>query len=261
MRKNRVLAACRDGAVSIGSWVSTNDALCAQIMANSGFDWLVVDMEHGPVPITGVQHAINAIRTTTTEPFVRAGWNASASIQLALDCGASGIMVPMINTVDDARRAVRDTRFEPIGQRSRGGVRAALSFATSAPTYFARANDELLLMAQIETVEAIANLDAIASVDGIDCLFVGPNDLAASYGLDYPQAWEQKSSAYAEAIAIVPRTAKRCGKIPGILASSAAMARECIDLGYTLVGIGSDATLLWNAAKRERGLVEVPPVA
>src|SRR3974390_1070362 len=125
MRENRVKRACAEGRVSVGAWVNTNDAACAQIMAKSGFEWLVVDMEHGPVPITAVQAAVTVIRTTSAEPFVRASWNSSSAIQTALDCGVSGIVVPMVNTRADAEQVVRDTRFSPLGERSRGGVRAA----------------------------------------------------------------------------------------------------------------------------------------
>ena len=259
MRQNTVKRACLEGGVRVGSFVSSNDAQNAQTMANSGFDWLVVDMEHGPVPITSLQSAVTAIRTTATEPFVRASWNASTPIQTALDCGASGILIPMINTRADAESAVRDSRFWPLGERSRGGVRHAMSFETDAPTYFARANDEVLLMVQIETAEAVRNIEAIASVAGVDCLFVGPNDLASTYGLEYPQAWANRSGEYADAIVAVPRLARKHGKIAGILAASTAMANECIALGYTLVGVGSDITILWSAARRTRAEVNAAP--
>lgn len=260
MRENSVKKACMKGGVSIGSWVSSNDALCAQIMANSGFDWLLIDMEHGPVPISSVQAAVTAIRTTTTEPFVRAAWQSSAAIQGALDCGVSGIMIPMINSASDAKAAVRDACFVPLGERSRGGIRHALSFQTDASTYYARANDEIFVIAQIETKEAINNLDEIAAVEGVDCLFVGPNDLAASFGFEYPKVWQSKEGGYAAAIDAVPRIARNHGKIPGILATSAEMANECIERGYTFVGVASDVTLLWEAARRVRQGIKVPVV-
>jgi 2-keto-3-deoxy-L-rhamnonate aldolase RhmA len=256
VRKNLVRAACYAGDVSIGTFVSISDPVSAQIFAHSNYAWLVIDMEHGPVPMAALGGIINAIRATATEPFVRAQWNTSAAIQVALDHGASGVMVPMVNTADDARSAVGDVRFSPLGARSRGGVRVGLSFDTDSPTYFREANDEVLLMAQIETAEAIENLDEIAALAGIDCLFVGPNDLAASYGLEYPAAWQGKSGGYAAAIDAVPAAAKRHGKIAGILAGSPAMANECIERGYTLVGSGTDATMLWEAARRVRAEIK-----
>lgn len=252
MRTNHVKAATLGGKVSYGSWLSSNDAMIAQIMANSGFDWLLIDMEHGPVPITAVEEMVTAIRTTAVEPFVRAAWNTSAAIQLALDAGASGVMIPMINSRAEAEAAVKDACFWPLGERSRGGIRHALSFQTDGPTYFAKGNDEIFVMAQVETVEAVAALDEIAAVKGIDCLFVGPNDLASTYGLDYPKCWGRKSGPYAEAIDKVPQIARKHGKVPGILATGVEMAKECVARGYTLVGVASDVNLLWSAAKRTR---------
>jgi 4-hydroxy-2-oxoheptanedioate aldolase len=257
MRQNLVKRACREGRVQVGSFITTNDPLCAQIMANSGFEWVLVDMEHGPVPISALQTAVTAIRTTATEPFVRAAWNASAAIQTALDSGVSGIMIPMINTRADAESAVRDTRYFPLGERSRGGIRQVLSFQTDTPGYVAEANDAVLVMAQIETAEGIANLEEIAAVDGIDCLFVGPNDLASTYGVAFPGSWDDKSTAYAAALAAVPKVARKHGKFAGIQVISPAMANECIALGYTLVGVGADAAFLWSAARRVRAEVNV----
>lgn len=256
MRRNLVKHACAAGAVRVGSFVNANEPLIALIMAQSGFDWLLVDMEHGPVPLTALQGMVSALRGTGAEPFVRAAWNASAPIQTALDCGVSGIMIPMINSRADAESAVRDTRFWPLGERSRGGVRHAVSFETDAPTYYARANDEVLVMAQIETKAAIANLEEIAAVEGIDCLFVGPNDLASTYDLPYPAAWEIRSGAYRDAVVSVPAIARKHGKFAGILAASTAMANECMELGYSLVGVGNDATILAAAARRTRGELE-----
>ena len=143
MRKNLVRAACYSGEVSIGTFVSIADPVSAQIFAHSNFAWLVIDMEHGPVPMAALSGIINAIRATATEPFVRAQWNTSAAIQVALDHGASGVMVPMVNSAADAQRAVDDVRFSPLGARSRGGVKVALSVDTDSATYFRTANDEV----------------------------------------------------------------------------------------------------------------------
>jgi 2-keto-3-deoxy-L-rhamnonate aldolase RhmA len=259
MRHNQVKRACLEGRVQVGSFIATNDPLCAQIMANSGFEWVLVDMEHGPVPISALQTAVIAIRTTETEPFVRAAWNSSAAIQTALDSGVSGIMIPMISTRAEAEAAVRDARYLPVGERSRGPMRAVLSFGTDFAGYSNAANTEVLVMAQIETAEAIENLDDIASVEGIDCLFIGPNDLASTYGVAFPPAWEHKDSAYFKAIAGLPAVARKHGKIAGIQVVSPEMANECIALGFTLVGVGADAGFLWNAARRTRAEVNARP--
>jgi 4-hydroxy-2-oxoheptanedioate aldolase len=252
MRENTVKRACLEGRVQVGSLISTSDPVNALIMANSGFEWVMVDMEHGPVPLAALQTSVAVIRTTTTEPFVRAAWNTSAAIQPALDCGVSGIMIPMISTRADAEAAVRDARYLPLGERSRGGILSGISFGTDSATYRDRANDEVLLIAQIETLEAIQNLDDIAAVAGLDCLFVGPADLAMTYGVDAHRTWADKSSAYYAAIAGVPAVARKHGKIPGIQAADTKMAHECMDLGFTLIGVGSDAGLLMAAARRTR---------
>jgi 4-hydroxy-2-oxoheptanedioate aldolase len=165
-------------------------------------------------------------------------------------------MIPMISTRADAEAAVRDARYLPLGDRSKGGMLAALSFGTDSTTYRERANDEILVMAQIETVEAIRNLEDIAAVDGIDCLFVGPNDLASTYGVDARRTWDDKNSEYFAAIAGVPAVARKHGKIPGVQAGDAAMANECIGLGFTLIGVGGDVNLLYAAARRLRAEVK-----
>jgi 4-hydroxy-2-oxoheptanedioate aldolase len=258
VRENLALRAFREGRVSVGATVGTNDVLCAQIMATSGFDWLYIDMEHGPVPFADVQNAIVAIRTTTTEPFVRTRWNDATSIEQALDCGASGIIVPMINNRADAEAVVAHARYRPLGERSRGGLRAAFSFATDRGTYLREANDRVLVLVQIETAEAVANIEEIMGVEGINGVFVGPNDLASSYGLVYPRDWEKRPTAYATAIDDIPGIARKHGKIPGIQAANAARANECIERGYLFVGVGSDATILAAGAQRERAGVNLP---
>ncbi|MGP6158382.1 MAG: HpcH/HpaI aldolase family protein [Vulcanimicrobiaceae bacterium] len=240
------------GRLVVGAWCMLGDGLAAEIMANAGYDWLLVDMEHGPVSLGAAQAMITAIRTTDTTPLVRVPWNDSASIQLALDSGPYGILVPMVNTLADARRALSDARFLPLGARSWGGARAPLAYGTTGLGYYEGANEQTILMVQTETVEAVAAADEIAALEGVDALFVGPADLAASYGLRYPNCWENLEGPYAEAIRAVPQIARTHGKGAGILAKDAAMGQRCIDFGYNVVGIAVDATLLADAARRER---------
>ena len=133
MRENWVKQKLREGSVSVGSWISMDDVLAAEVMANAGFDWLVIDMEHGPVSMEAAQRIIAAIRTTPTVPLVRVGWNESGLIQPALDIGAFGIVVPMVNTPAQAQQVVRDTRYPPLGERSRGGMRSRWAYATLPP--------------------------------------------------------------------------------------------------------------------------------
>jgi 2-keto-3-deoxy-L-rhamnonate aldolase RhmA len=234
----------------------TNDPYCALIMAQAGYDWVLVDMEHGPVPLTSLQNAVHAIRTTSTQPFCRAAWNAPAAIQPALDSGPSGILVPMVSTRAQAEQVVRDARYLPLGERSKGPGRAAASFDTDSATYTSVANEEILVMVQIETLEAMNNLEDIAGVTGIDSLFVGPNDLSSSYGVQLAAAWADKESPYFRAIAGLPEVAKRHGKIPGIQVFNIPMANECIELGYTLVAISSDTGFLGQMARQTRAQIK-----
>ena len=254
MRENWVKHKLRQGSVSIGSWVSMDGVLPAEVMANAGFDWLVIDMEHGPVSMEAAQSIIAAIRTTPTVPLVRVGWNESALIQTALDIGAYGLVVPMVNTLAEAQQAVRDARYPPLGERSRGGVRPRLAFGTDAVTYGRRANDETLVLVQIETAEALANAAAIVALDGIDGLFVGPNDLASSLGC-WPPVWDDQPAELAAAIARVPVVAHEYGKAAGIMVPNAAVANQCIGLGYEFIALTSDAALLEQAARRELAAV------
>jgi 2-keto-3-deoxy-L-rhamnonate aldolase RhmA len=247
MRRNRPKDLLRDGAVAIGTWLLLESDLAAELVTSAGFDWAIVDMEHGPVSADGAQRLITAIRTTRAAPLVRVTWNESSLIQAAFDMGAYGVLVPYVNSRREAERAVRDGRYPPLGARSRGGLRAPLAFETDAVTYGRAANDATLLMVQIETATALGALEEIAAVDGIDVLFVGPGDLAESMGV-WPPNMREMPPAYAAAIERVPRVARAHGKHAGILVYDVEVAKRCVDLGYTFVGIGSDATMLQGAA-------------
>ncbi len=248
MRENAVRKKLAADQAALGTWLLIADGLSAEVMAAVGWDWLLVDMEHGPIPLAAAATMVTAVRAGGATPFIRPAWNESSQIQRALDLGAHGIIVPLVNDTHDAHAAVRDARFPPLGERSRGGVRAPLAFKTDGNTYRERANDEILVFVQIETDEAVANAAAIAAVDGIDGLFVGPNDLAASSGKRWPDDVWNRDAGYMEMIASIPRLAESAGKTAGILARDPAMALETIEMGYRLIGITSDVTFLLSAA-------------
>ncbi|MGD1066396.1 MAG: aldolase/citrate lyase family protein [Vulcanimicrobiaceae bacterium] len=250
MRENTLKRRLDAGETTHGAWLMLAEPLAAEAMASAGFDWLLIDMEHGPIPLAVAATMVTALRTTGAAPFVRPPWNEPAQIQRVLDLGCSGIIVPVVNTADDARRVVQDARFPPLGERSRGAVRAALAFATDGNTYSERANDEVLVYVQIETDEAVTNCEAIAAVPGVDGLFLGPNDLAASGGKRWPDVWK-RDEEYMRKVAHVASVAKAAGKHAGILARDGAMAAEMAALGYTFVGVSSDINYLMGTAKRE----------
>jgi len=242
--------------VSVGSWLAFESPLSAEIMASAGFDWLMVDTEHGPITGNAVINLINACRAAQCAPFVRVVWNESSLIQQALDMGAYGVLVPVVNTREQAEAAVRDAKYPPLGRRSCGGIRAPVAFGTDMVSYRPRANDETLLMVQIETPEAARAADEIASVEGVDVLFVGPNDLAITMNEQWPFAWSKSSAAYKETIANVPRIAKKHGKHAGIQIHDAAFANDCVAMGYTFIGYSGDSGMLSRAAKLARSEVK-----
>lgn len=258
MRENPLKRKLAAGETVLGAWLSIGDPLAAQCVATAGWDWLLVDMEHGPIPLEAAANLVTAVRGAGVVPMVRPAWNESSQIQRVLDLGAFGIVVPVINDAADARSLVRDARFPPLGERSRGGVRANFAFETDGNTYSERANDEVLVLAQIETEEACANGAAIAAVEGIDGLFVGPNDLAFSAGKRWPDVWERDAD-YMERIDAIPRITAAAGKSAGILARDGAMAAQMIARGYRFVGVGNDVNYLMAAAKRERTAATAKP--
>lgn len=259
MRENALKRRLDAGETTHGAWLMIAEPLAAEAMASAGFDWLLIDMEHGPIPLAVAAAMVTTLRAAGVTPFVRPAWNEPAQIQRVLDLGCSGIVVPVVNDASDAERVVRDARFPPLGERSRGAVRAHLAFGTDGNVYGERSNDEILVYVQIETELAVENCEAIASVAGIDGLFLGPNDLAGSAGKRWPDVW-QKDDAYMEKIRRVAQVAKRFGKHAGILARDGTMATEMAALGYTFVGVSSDINYVMGTAKRELETARRVPV-
>ena len=249
MRENALKRRLAAGETVVGSWLSLPDAVAAEAMAVLGWDWLLVDMEHGPAALNEAGAMLNALRTTAVTPIVRPAWNEPSHIQRVLDLGAFGIVVPVVNSAADARRVVQDARFPPLGERSRGGIRANMAFRTDAMTYFERANDEVLVLVQVETETAVTNVEEILGVEGIDGVFVGPNDLAASVGARWPDVWE-RDEPYMALIRRVAEAAAAAGKVAGFLARDPAMAHRVEALGYRFIGVSTDATFMLAAAKR-----------
>lgn len=255
MRENNVRKKLQSGGVSVGSWLAFESPLSAEVMASAGFDWLMVDTEHGPITGSAVINLINACRAGGVVPFVRVTWNESSLIQQALDMGAFGVLVPVVNTRKEAEAAVADAKYPPLGNRSCGGNRAPVVFGTDMVTYRPRANEETMLMVQIETPEAVENAEKIAGTDGVDLLFVGPNDLALTME-EWPLQWTKMSNKYKEAIASIPKVAKKHGKHAGIQIHDAQFANDCVALGYTLIGYSGDSGMLARAAKNARAEVK-----
>ena len=242
MRPNKVKVQLRSGEPSLGTFMSLGSPLGAEQLAHVGFDWLLIDQEHGAIDATLTQYLLQAISTTDTVPLVRVPWNSGDWIKRALDAGAYGLVIPMVTTRREAEDAVEACRYPPLGSRSIGGIRTRLYGGSD---YVQHANEEILVIVQIEHVRAVENAREILSVPGIDAYFVGPSDLCASLGLpnapdpDYPEFWS--------AVDDVKRVADELG-VPAGIHSSAKRAAEMIDRGYRFVAIGFDTAFLSTAA-------------
>src|SRR6478736_6599212 len=180
MRSNTVKQALRAGRPSVGTWLSLGSITASRFMARAGFNWLTVDMEHSLVDWETATHMFASIADAGCTALARVPANRHDHIKRVLDNGAHGVVVPMVNSRAEAEHAVAACLYPPDGNRSVGGSVHALNFQTSANDYYAHANDELLVVLQCEHIKAVEDADAIFSVPGIDAVFVGPNDLAAS---------------------------------------------------------------------------------
>src|SRR3989441_5896999 len=186
MTPNHVKQRLAAGKACFGSLLNFGDPLVAELMASVGFDWLLVDTEHGPIDLATLATMFATITRYPCAPLVRVHALDEANVKRVLDAGAWGVLAPNVRTREEAELLVRACKYPPEGVRSLGAGRFALSFKTDAPTYFQRANGEILVIAQIEHVDAVANIDAILSVPGIDACYVGPNDWCASAGAPRP---------------------------------------------------------------------------
>jgi 4-hydroxy-2-oxoheptanedioate aldolase len=236
---NHFKRAIQAGRQQIGLWVSLANPYTAEIVAGSGFDWLLFDGEHSPNDPPTVLPQLQAVAVYPTSAIVRPAWNDKVLIKRYLDIGAQSLLIPYVQTVAEAEAAVAATRFPMRGVRGVAGVTRASRFGRVSH-YTNRASEELCLLVQIETREGLDNLDEIAKVDGVDGVFIGPADLAAGLGHLGEQAHPDVQAAIKDAIARI----KACAKPAGILATDEATARRYIEWGTTFTAVGLDAMIL-----------------
>jgi 4-hydroxy-2-oxoheptanedioate aldolase len=236
---NHLKRALREGRPQIGLWSSLSSHITVEVVAGSGFDWLLLDTEHSPNELTMVHSQLQAMTGGTATAVVRPAWNDAVIFKRLLDIGVQSFLVPWIQDADEARRAVAATRYPPEGIR---GVAVAIRANKygRVKDYVKRVHDELCIMVQIETRTALGNLEAIAAVNGVDGLFIGPSDLAADLGHLGNSAHPDVRQAIDAAIARIRAT----GKIAGILAPVEADARHWLEIGCLFVAVGSDVGLL-----------------
>jgi 4-hydroxy-2-oxoheptanedioate aldolase len=253
MIANHVKQRLRAGKPAFGTLLNFGDPLVAEMMASVGFDWLLVDTEHGPIDLATMATMFATITRYPVAPFVRVHELTEASVKRVLDAGAWGVLAPNVRTRDEAERLVAACKYPPAGARSLGAGRFSLSFQTDPPTYFARANDEILVIVQIEHHEAVKNIDAILSVPGVDALYVGPNDFCASLGL--APSLEPPHPEFEEAMRVVFAAAMRHGVAPGIHCATADTVNRRIREGWRLVGMINDQRFMLGAARAARDAV------
>jgi 4-hydroxy-2-oxoheptanedioate aldolase len=238
-QKNAFKAALAAGQLQIGLWSSLCSNIAADILSDSGFDWILLDTEHSPNEIPDLVGQLQAIRGGSATPIIRPAWNDAVLAKRALDIGAQTLLFPYVQNVEEAKRAVASTRYPPHGVRG-VSVAARASRYGRTPGYLGKANSEICVLVQVETREAMNELEAIARVEGVDGVFIGPSDLAASLGhLGNPAHAEVQT-----AIADAGRRLKKLGKPAGILTSNEDEARRYIEWGYLFVAVGSDVGLL-----------------
>jgi 4-hydroxy-2-oxoheptanedioate aldolase len=246
MLKNKLKQIWQDGEVVINGWMHIPSTWSAEVMANAGWDSLTVDMQHGMHSMESAIQLIQAINITDTVPIVRVNWNTPGEIMRLLDAGAYGIICPMINTRGECEAFVGACRYPPQGYRSLGPTRARLY---AGADYADHANDETLTIAMVETKEALDNVDAIASVPGLDMIFIGVGDLRLSMmgtvGLD-----TQDDAIFDKALQDILDACERHNILAGVFTASSEYARKMIKQGFKFVTVKTDTMLLSEYAKQ-----------
>jgi len=235
------------GKKLIGCWCSLGSPITSEVMGVAGFDWLLLDGEHAPNDVLSFIPQLMALKDSVSAPVVRPQWNDTVVIKRLLDAGFYNFLIPFVESADDARRAVAATRYPPQGVRGVSVSHRSNHYGT-VPDYFDVVNDNISVIVQIESRKAVGAIDEICAVDGVDCVFIGPSDLAAGYGyLGNPLHPEVQ-----EAMQKVITSAKAHGKPAGILAPVEADARRYLEMGVTFVAVGSDLGVFRNASQQLR---------
>jgi 4-hydroxy-2-oxoheptanedioate aldolase len=246
MRLNTVMRLLKEGKPAIGTWLNLPCILSAEAVAHAGWDWVTVDMEHGPIDYEMLAHMFMAIGTTSAIPMCRIPNNDPVHIKRILDAGAMGIVVPMVNTAEEAANAVRSAKYPPEGIRSAGGGRWRFWASDGdAKDYTDHANDEIAVIVQIEHIDAVKHAEEILSVPGVDACFIGPNDLAWSMG--FGKGLGEKDPRHAEAIQEVLRAAKKVGTPAGIHCRNVDEVSMRIEQGFQYCACMSELNFMYAA--------------
>lgn len=241
--KNTALAQWKAGTPSHGAWINLPELHTAEIIARMGFDWLCFDLQHGLMSYSHLLALIPAISATAATPLVRVAGNDAAAIGRVLDAGAHGVIVPMVNSAEEAARAVAACRYPPQGTRSCGPMRGIM---LDGIDYLVSANEEIACIAMIETREGLANVDAIAATPGIDALFVGPMDLCYGLGIA-PGSFS--NPAFIAAIETIKAACESSGIAAGMFGYNAALAAKYLSEGFQFASVGTDIGFFRDGAR------------
>lgn len=240
--KNPLKEKLKNGEAVIGTFIQIGHPDVAEILSGVGFDWLLLDAEHSPMGLESLQQLMQAMNGSNCIPMVRPEWNEPVIIKRVLDIGAYGVLIPWVNSKEEAEKAVQYCKYPPEGIRGFGPRRAGMF----DPDYFKTANEEILVAVQIETAKAVNNIDEILSVPGIDACYVGPADLSVSMGFGMPIKWDEPR--YLAAFDQVLDAAKRRQKPAGLFAVDENIA-WAIEKGFTFNTVGSADRFLMYGAK------------
>ncbi len=244
MRTNTAKALLKAGKPAVGAWMNFPSVVAAEALASLGWDWICVDTEHGAIDLETAQSLFVAIGANGTIPIARVPWNDTISIHRILDAGAYGIVVPMINSAEQAEQAVKAAKYPPEGFRSAGGGRWRYWAGPDYPRY---ANQEIMVVVMIEHIDAVNRAEEILSVPGVDACFIGPNDLAWSMGLS-PHGLGPRDPRHVEAVAKVLAAAKKVGVPAGIHCFSPEDVNARIEAGFQFLACMSDGAFLMKSA-------------
>ena len=243
MRTNKAKQKLLRGEPAIGGAAALSSPWSAGALSCAGYDWVLMDAQHGFWPADQIRTGVLTILQGAAAPVARVAYNDYSAIGRLLDDGLMGIIVPLVNTREDAEAAARATRYPPVGERSMAGTFITGLYGSD---YAEAVNDQVMLAVQIESAQAVENAEDILSVEGVDGCWVGPADLALSMGLDLAEAGVNKE--HNEAVAHVLEMCKKTGKFPGYACGSLEMGRRRIAEGFTFVSIGADATFVADGA-------------
>jgi 4-hydroxy-2-oxoheptanedioate aldolase len=261
MRPNYTLEKLRSGKRAVGYWLGSHNPMIARLIAHQGLlDWVMIDGEHTPVDTSVLALCCGFLADASqgrVTPMARVADGTVDQIKRVLDSGAQGVLVPLVNTAEQAAAVVQHAKYPPFGARGNGGMLAHLSFGADRLDYTRNANAQIMVSVQIETQEAVNNIDAICQVEGIDSVFVGPNDLHIAYGL--PPGYWSESGPFHDAVTRVLTAAQRHGVIPGILCANAEQAHARLAEGWQFVGLGSDVSLVLNGIQSAIDMVGGQP--